>query len=111
MRPATLPYAPPLPSPPTRPLFALFPLTPGPLPAQVRYYHRNQIQRDTGYYPDTPLSPNHAIMKGNPLRPPAEEPEALPKINYFSKKEFGTLNAVGFKKMVPPPETKPEALF
>ena len=77
----------------------------------MRYYHRNQIQRDTGYYPDTPLSTNHAIMKGNPLRPPAEQPEALPKIGYFGNKEFGTLKSVGMKKMVPPPDDKPAALF
>lgn len=50
----------------------------------VRYYNRDVVRRDTGYYPDTPLSTNHAIMKGHALRPaPSTEPAAsLPIIPY-----------------------------
>merc|ERR1712046_461445 len=46
----------------------------------VRYFHRDQIKRDTGYYPDTPLSLNHALMKDQPLRATGIVPDNMPQI-------------------------------
>jgi len=46
----------------------------------VRYFHRDQIRRDTGYYSDTPLSLNHALMKAphsQGLRPSSITPTKL----------------------------------
>ncbi len=60
------------------------------------------MRRDTGYYPDTPLSLNHAIMKDKPLRPPAEAPASLPKIGAFGAAEFGTPGAMGIKRKATP---------
>jgi hypothetical protein len=34
----------------------------------IRYFQRDAKRRDTGYYPDTPLSLNHNLMKGRPIR-------------------------------------------
>ena len=59
-----------------------------------------EIRRDTGYYPDTPLSVNHPIMKGKPLRPPDEAPSSHPKIGYFGFKTYGTPAAMGVKEIV-----------
>ena len=45
----------------------------------VRYFHRDQMRRDTGYYPDTPLTLNHALMKpphSQGLRPAPETPSS-----------------------------------
>ena len=77
-----------------------------------------EIKRDTGFYPDTPLSVNHALMKDQPLRPAASQPAALPVINYFGNslgkegnKEMGTLKTMGITKVNPPVDTKPPPLF
>ena len=34
----------------------------------IRYYNKDLKRRDTGYYPDTPLTLNHTIMQGQPVR-------------------------------------------
>jgi len=34
----------------------------------IRYFQRDAKRRDTGYYPDTPLSLNHNLMKGRAIR-------------------------------------------
>ena len=70
----------------------------------VRYYNRDVMRRDVGYYPDTPLSTNHAIMKGHALRPPpSTEPAAsLPKISYFGDQptgKYGTPAAMGLTQI------------
>ena len=58
----------------------------------VRYFHRDQMRRDTAYYPDTPLSLNHSIMKpphSQGLRPSLEPPAKLPNPPSFGFKKFG----------------------
>ena len=35
-------------------------------------------RRDVGYYPDTPLSLNHALMKGKPIRPDNAPRKTIP---------------------------------
>ena len=78
----------------------------------VRYFHREQIKRDTTYYPDTPLSVNHAIMKGKPLRSEGpQQPANMPQINYFGAASFGTPGAMGIKKINIPVDEKPAAEF
>ncbi len=45
----------------------------------IRYFPRNTKGRDTEYYPDTPLSLNHNLMKNRPTRYatlPVEHPRA-----------------------------------
>ena len=54
------------------------------------------MRRDTGYYPDTPLSVNHPIMKDKPKRAPAI-PRGLPEIGAFGGKSFGTPEAAGMR--------------
>jgi hypothetical protein len=79
----------------------------------IRYFPRDAKRRDTDYYPDTPLSLNHNLMKGKPIRcergspffglrviatppgmltpfpcslarrPPRDPPSQLPKMNCF----------------------------
>ena len=70
----------------------------------VRYYNRDMVRRDVGYYPDTPLSTNHAIMKGHALRPPpsTEPPASLPQHVGGNKTpgKFGTPAAVGITRIV-----------
>ena len=39
--------------------------------------------RSVGYYPDTPLSLNHAIMKDKPKRPDDAAPAQLPRVSAF----------------------------
>eukprot|EP00967_Tisochrysis_lutea_P158496 scaffold324207_cov52-Tisochrysis_lutea.AAC.1 len=34
----------------------------------IRYFQRDAKRRDTSYYPDTPLSLNHNLMKGRQIR-------------------------------------------
>lgn len=66
----------------------------------VRYFHRDQRRRDTGYYPDTPLSLNHALMKephSQGLRPAAETPAKLVQPPAFPPGEYGTPAAMGIK--------------
>ena len=58
------------------------------------------MRRDTGYYADTPLSLNHALMKAphsQGLRPAAEAPAKLPNPPAFGSKTFGTPAAMGLK--------------
>ena len=59
---------------------------------------RAEIKRDTGYYPDTPLSLNHALMKGQPLRAEVATPPNLPQVGAFASKTFGTMQHLGMKK-------------
>ena len=69
----------------------------------VRYFQRDQMRRDTGYYPDTPLSLNHALMKAphsQGLRPSAETPAKLPQPPAFGSKTFATPQAMGIKGKV-----------
>lgn len=63
----------------------------GTSPFSVRYYHRDKMRKHTAYYPDTPLSLNHNIMQGHPLRPDAfEQPANLPVVGHFGNKTYGT---------------------
>jgi hypothetical protein len=69
----------------------------------VRYFHRDRIRKDTGYYPDTPLSLNHALMKephSKGLRPSVECPPKLPQPPSFGSKTFGTPAAMGISRKV-----------
>jgi len=77
----------------------------------VRYFHRDQVKRDTGYYPDTPLSLNHSLMKGQPLRAAAGPPDSAPLAGAFGSKSFGTMNAMGMKKMSEWKDEKAASLF
>ena len=78
----------------------------------MRYFHREQIKRDTTYYPDTPLSVNHAIMKGKSLRSEGpQQPANMPQINYFGAASFGTPGTMGIKKINIPVDEKPAAEF
>ena len=70
----------------------------------VRYFHRDQMRRDTGYYPDTPLSLSHSLMKAphsQGLRPPAEPPSKLPNPPTFAlggaTTAYGTPATMGIK--------------
>lgn len=52
----------------------------GTTPFTVRYFQRDQMRRDTGYYPDTPLSLTHALFQKphmSGLRPSAAAPEKI----------------------------------
>ena len=69
------------------------------------------MRRDTHYYPDTPLSLNHALMKGKPLRSEGLTPANLPQINYFGGGGMATLEKVGMKKLTPPVDEKPPPVF
>jgi len=63
----------------------------GTSPFSVRYYHRDKMRKHTAYNPDTPLSLNHNIMQGHPLRPDAfEQPANLPVVGHFGNKTYGT---------------------
>lgn len=47
---------------------------------------------------DTPLSTNHALMKGKPLRASLDPPNNMPQISYFGglqSKSFATPQAMG----------------
>ena len=55
----------------------------------IRYYNKDLKRRDTGYYPDTPLSLNHALMKGKPQRPSDAPMRQQPSYNAFEKKVTG----------------------
>ena len=43
-----------------------------------------------GYYPDTPLSLNHNIMKGKQLRPDNDAPSQVPQVGAFAAMTGGT---------------------
>ena len=72
----------------------------------VRYFHRDQIRKDTGYYPDTPLSLNHALMKpphSQGLRPKAETPAKLVQPESVCRyKGFATPATMGVAKSEDP---------
>ena len=73
---------------------------------------RAEIKRDTGYYPDTPLSLNHALMKDKPLRSEGLTPDNMSYGNMFgNEKKFGTLKTMGIKKINYPEDGKPAPLF
>ena len=73
-----------------------------PCPSKTLRPIRAEIKRDTGYYPNTPLSVNHAIMKGKPLRPDEDvRAPNMPQINYFSAKKYGTPAAMGITGKAP----------
>jgi len=60
-------------------------------------------RRDVGYYPDTPLSLNHALMKDKPIRPDNGHIKTLPLVPAFSlgadtKVEYNTPLSYGLKK-------------
>lgn len=57
----------------------------------IRYFHRDYKRRDTGYYPDTPLSLNHQLMKGKQIRPDQEPAGHLPVVGAFGSKTYGTM--------------------
>jgi hypothetical protein len=80
--------------------------------AHAACFPRAEIKRDTGYYPDTPLSLNHSLMKGQPLRADPKVADALPDPPVaFGQKKFGTLAAMGIKKVTPPVDEKPPSIF
>merc|ERR1712217_217042 len=66
----------------------------------IRYFHRDYKRRDVGYYPDTPLSLNHNLMKGKPLRPDNAPPQQVPVVGAFGSKEYATPAAMGFRNGV-----------
>jgi len=55
----------------------------------IRYFHRDTRRKDVNYYPDTPLSLNHALMKGKPQRPSDAPMRQQPSYNAFEKKVTG----------------------
>ena len=59
----------------------------------ARYFHRDVRRRDVGFYPDTPLSLNHQLMKGKPLRPDSAPGGHLPRVGVFGNKEHATMKA------------------
>ena len=71
-----------------------------------------EIKRDTAYYADTPLSVNHAIMKGKPLRPDYDSrADNMPQIDYFtSGKEYATPASMGIKGKVGDAAAKGEGI-
>jgi len=86
----------------------------------VRYYNRDQIKRDTAYYPDTPLSSNHALMKGAALRPKDQiTPDNMSLHVYGTSfgasdgtgQKFGTMAHMGMDKLVQEKDTTPPAMF
>ena len=52
-------------------------------------FHRDTRRKDVNYYPDTPLSLNHALMKGKPQRPSDAPMRQQPSYNAFEKKVTG----------------------
>jgi len=49
----------------------------------IRYFPRDRKRKDVSYYPDTPLSMNHAVMKGMPQRPTDDPSITAAKIPAF----------------------------
>uniref|UniRef100_A0A7S3BM80 Uncharacterized protein n=1 Tax=Haptolina ericina TaxID=156174 RepID=A0A7S3BM80_9EUKA len=66
----------------------------------TRYFPRDYKRREVEYYPDTPLSLNHALLKDKPLRPDWEPRKTLPKIPsaFGLDKPFNTPLTMGLKK-------------
>ena len=83
----------------------------GTTPFTVRYFQRDQMRRDTGYYPDTPLSLTHALFQKphmSGLRPSAAAPEQIvtPPAFPFAAGEgagYASPKAMGLSKKVPNP--------
>ena len=67
----------------------------------VRYLHRDTRRRDVGYYPDTPLSLNHNLMKGKPIRPSDAAASQLPVVGSFGAAEYATPGAMGVREVEP----------
>jgi len=63
----------------------------------IRYFHRDYKRRDTDYYPDTPLTLNHNLMKGKPVRPDNLPPSQVPVVGAFGSKAFATPASMGFR--------------
>eukprot|EP00310_Coccolithus_braarudii_P022893 CAMPEP_0183350234 /NCGR_PEP_ID=MMETSP0164_2-20130417/18328_1 /TAXON_ID=221442 /ORGANISM="Coccolithus pelagicus ssp braarudi, Strain PLY182g" /LENGTH=130 /DNA_ID=CAMNT_0025522121 /DNA_START=49 /DNA_END=441 /DNA_ORIENTATION=+ len=61
----------------------------------IRYFQRDYKRRDTEYYPDTPLSLNHALMKGKQIRPDSEPCSHLPVVGAFGGKKYATMDTLG----------------
>ena len=55
------------------------------------------MRRDTGFYPDTPLSLNHPIMKDRPRRASDAPAANHPKVGAFGSTKFGTPASLGIK--------------
>lgn len=79
-----------------------------------------EIKRDTAYYPDTPLSSNHALMKGAALRPKDQiTPDNMSLHVYGTSfgasdgtgQKFGTMAHMGMDKLVQEKDTTPPAMF
>lgn len=62
---------------------------PGCAPKLSADFHRDTRRKDVNYYPDTPLSLNHALMKGKPQRPSDAPMKQQPSYNAFEKKVSG----------------------
>ena len=90
-------------------------------PSVARPPPRAEIKRDTGYYADTPLSTNHAIMQGSPLRPAYKpQPDNAADHNCSGGSfgsasgtgaKFGNLALIGIKKVNYPEVSKPDPMF
>ena len=62
----------------------------------TRYFPRDVKRQHTyGNYPDTPLSLNHNLMKGKPLRPEGGPPATLPQVGAFGGQEYATPRSMG----------------
>ena len=62
----------------------------------TRYFPRDVKRQHTyGNYPDTPLSLNHNLMKGKPLRPEGGPPATLPQVGAFGGQAYATPRAMG----------------
>ena len=59
----------------------------------IRYLHRDQRRRDTGYYPDTPLSMGHPLMKHKPRRPDGSQAKTLPQVGALGWQNISNTNA------------------
>ena len=82
----------------------------------VRYFHRDVMRKDTGYYPDTPLSLNHALMKAphsQGLRPSPGVPATVvdsPAFPFAAGEGagYGTPAAMGLKAKINDPLARKE---
>ncbi|KAL1525735.1 hypothetical protein AB1Y20_020579 [Prymnesium parvum] len=68
----------------------------------IRYFPRDYKRRDVGYYEDTPLSLNHALMKDKPKRPDDAPRSTIPNPPAFrlgaeTKAEYGTPGSYGMR--------------
>lgn len=63
----------------------------------IRYYNKDLKRRDTGYYPDTPLTLNHTIMQGQPVRPSDAPASQVPKVGAFGSATYAGPEIMGIK--------------